>query len=239
MNVKLKAKLYKLLSIFGIEKRLYSHPSYSQEGEDMILRRFVGDGSIGFYIDIGAHHPYRFSNTYFLYHKGWRGINIDPLPGAMELFKICRPRDINLTLGIAATDGALNYFMFNEPALNTFDKNLAKSRESHQYKIIDNQVIPVTRLETILENHQHQFRSIDLLTVDVEGLDLEVLQSNNWSKFRPRLVVVESLQSSSVIDVMKSEIYKLLIDKEYALVAKSFYSCIFLDQSSGRQFINA
>jgi hypothetical protein len=59
---------------------------YSQEGEDLIASRLFPNQSTGFYVDIGAHHPTRFSNTYLLYTKGWRGINIDPLPGSKELF---------------------------------------------------------------------------------------------------------------------------------------------------------
>lgn len=232
MKIQLKALLFKLISLFGIQKWLYSNPSYSQEGEDMILRRFVDEDRSGFYVDVGAHHPYRFSNTYFLHQKGWRGINIDPLPGAMDLFKRCRPKDINLNLGISANHGSLNYFMFNEPALNTFDRDIAESRLSDTYRIIETRSVPVTPLAKVLAENLEQFQQIDLLSVDVEGYDLEVLQSNDWVKFRPRLIVVESLQSSSVLAVIDSAVYQFLADKGYELVAKSYYSCIFLDRKS-------
>ncbi|MFA7355121.1 MAG: SAM-dependent methyltransferase, partial [Sulfurimonadaceae bacterium] len=74
----------------------YALKSYSQEGEDMILRRLFEQQPNGFYVDVGAHHPKRFSNTYFFYKKGWRGINIDAMPNSMELFNKIRPRDINI-----------------------------------------------------------------------------------------------------------------------------------------------
>lgn len=81
--------------------------SYSQEGEDLLLSRIFGDKKDGFYIDVGAHHPFRFSNTYLLYKRGWRGINIDAMPGSMKLFNRFRPRDINIECGVASGGGEL------------------------------------------------------------------------------------------------------------------------------------
>jgi hypothetical protein len=94
--------------------------SWSQEGEDMALRRVFEKEKIGFYVDVGAHHPKRFSNTYFFYRMGWNGINIDAMPGSMKEFDKYRGRDINLELGVAKQEGILNSYVFNEPALNTF-----------------------------------------------------------------------------------------------------------------------
>ncbi len=74
----------------------YAIKSYSQEGEDMILARLFENQQNGFYIDVGAHHPQRFSNTYFFYKKGWRGINVDAMLGSMKLFNKIRSRDINI-----------------------------------------------------------------------------------------------------------------------------------------------
>jgi len=71
--------------------------SFAQEGEDRVLyRMFQGRfGRPGFYVDVGAHHPTRFSNTYLFYRMGWRGINLDAMPGSMAAFARARPRDIN------------------------------------------------------------------------------------------------------------------------------------------------
>ena len=74
--------------------------SYSQDGEDMVLRKIFKNQKMGFYVDIGAHHPKRFSNTHLLYKKGWKGINIDATPGSMKLFNQLCPRDTNLELGV-------------------------------------------------------------------------------------------------------------------------------------------
>jgi len=106
----------------------FSLKSYSQEGEDMILRRLFEKQKTGFYVDVGAHHPKRFSNTFFFYKKGWRGINIDAMPNSMSLFNKIRSRDINLEIPISDKKQKLKYYMFNEAALNCFSKELAEKR---------------------------------------------------------------------------------------------------------------
>src|SRR5215470_18597307 len=103
--------------------------SYAQEGEDLILERIFEGKTAGFYVDVGAHHPKRFSNTYRFYRRGWCGINIEPNPDTLALFNRSRKRDINLAVGVAAQEGELVYFMFNEPALNSFDRALSERRQ--------------------------------------------------------------------------------------------------------------
>ena len=97
--------------------------SYAQEGEDRVLERFF-DGwrktTPGFYVDVGAFHPQLYSTTYAFYLKGWRGINIEARPGAMELFRRLRPNDINLELAVSDLKQTLTYYEFDDPALNSF-----------------------------------------------------------------------------------------------------------------------
>src|SRR5690348_16491596 len=102
--------------------------SYSQDGEDVVLRRLLEGRKNGFYVDVGAHHPRRFSNTFYFYRRGWRGINIDANPDAIKLFRRERASDINLCVGIGELTGNLSFHFFNEPALNTFDAALAAER---------------------------------------------------------------------------------------------------------------
>ncbi len=165
--------------------------SYSQEGEDLLLLHYFKDKTDGFFIDIGAHHPKRFSNTYLLYKKGWSGINVEPNPDLFKYFN-SRKRDINLNIGISAKQQDLTYYSFIEPAFNTFSENAAKrvvatKASSLKEKIVVN-TIP---LSDVFAKHTLN-RVVDLLTVDVEGLDYEVLKSNDWNKYKPQLVVVEN-----------------------------------------------
>jgi FkbM family methyltransferase len=167
--------------------------SYAQEGEDMVLRRFLeGRATPGFFVDVGAHHPVRFSNTYFFYKQGWRGINIDAMPGSMEPFKKVRPRDINIEAAVAQESRELTYSIFNDPALNGFDAELSETRDKLAgYHIVQRVKIQTQTLAQILEQNLPAGTKIDFLTVDVEGFDLQVLASNDWTRFRPELVLAE------------------------------------------------
>lgn len=205
----------------------FSLKSYSQEGEDMILRRLFENQKTGFYVDVGAHHPKRFSNTFFFYKKGWSGINIDAMPNSMSLFNKIRPRDINLEIPISDKKQKLKYYMFNEAALNCFSKELAEKRDGKDnYKIISEKEMETSTLEEILEKHLPYDQEIDFMSIDVEGLDLQVLKSNNWRRFRPKFVLVEIL-SSSIKDIANSKEYKYLAGFEYDFFAKAVNTVIF------------
>jgi len=205
----------------------YALKSYSQEGEDMILRRLFEKQKIGFYVDVGAHHPKRFSNTFFFYKNGWRGINIDAMPNSMYLFNKIRPRDINLEIPISDKKEKLKYYMFNEPALNGFSKELAEKRDGKDdYKIISEKEMETSTLEEILEKHLPYDQEIDFMSIDVEGLDLQVLKSNNWRLFRPKFVLMEVLYSS-INEIADSKEYKYLAEFGYETFAKTVNTVIF------------
>ena len=172
----------------------FAFKAYSQEGEDMILRRMFERKSIGFYVDVGAHHPKRFSNTYFFYKRGWTGINIDAMPGSMKLFKKFRNKDINLEIPLASKEQLLTFFSFNEPALNSFSKELSEGRNGKNgYFIKDEINLSTQKLSTVLDNFLPNGTEIDFLSIDVEGFDLDVLYSNNWEKYKPKVILIEIL----------------------------------------------
>ena len=203
--------------------------SWSQEGEDMILRRLFEKKKTGFYIDVGAHHPKRFSNTYFFYRMGWNGINIDAMPGSMKEFEKYRSRDINIELGVAKQEGILNYYIFNDPALNTFSASLVekrKSSENNYYvkKIIKIKVKPLHEIFACNLNGQ----KIDFLNIDVEGFDLNVLQSNNWSKYRPRFVLAEIL-GGRLHNIDKQELVQFMRKQGYEVHTKLMRTVFFED----------
>ncbi|MDP2143185.1 MAG: FkbM family methyltransferase [Gallionella sp.] len=174
----------------------YGRVSYAQEGEDLLLQRIFAGVKQGFYVDVGAHHPLRFSNTYLLYRRGWRGVNIDAMPGSMDSFGRLRPSDINVESAVALEDARLTYFVFKEKALNTFDENLAEQYTKSGLAIVSRLEVRARPLADLLSEHLPAGQSIDLLTVDVEGLDLDVLKSNDWQRFRPRVLIVEELRQS-------------------------------------------
>ncbi len=205
----------------------YQKTSYSQEGEDLILNRLFEKINKGFYIDIGAHHPIRFSNTYFFYRKGWSGINIDARPGSMLLFNRLRKRDINIETAVSDSETELTYYMFNDTALNTFDRERAEViiKETN-YKLTSKKIIKTSRLENILDHNVTLKQSIDFMNIDVEGLDLKVLKSNNWNKYKPKYILVESLEKDSS-DIYKDPISLFLSNSGYRPFACTFNTLFY------------
>jgi len=212
---------------------VYALKSYSQEGEDLILRRIFDGKGRGFYVDVGAHHPRRFSNTHSFYRLGWRGINIEPSPDAIRAFARERKRDTNLQMGVAEHAQTLTYYVFDEPALNTFDQGLMEWRLANTpYRVLKTISVPVERLEAILGRYLPAGRRIDFLTVDVEGLDFAVLRSNDWRRFRPQCVLVEALDTS-LENVMRGALYQFVEGLGYELFAKTFNTLMFRDIATG------
>jgi hypothetical protein len=120
------------------------------------------------------------------------------------------------------------YFLHDEPALNTMSEELVKRRaiESPQYRVRETIMMESRTLASILEEHLPEGRTIDLLNVDVEGHDLDVLRSNDWTKFRAKVIVAELL-ITSLADIEKSEIYRFLTERGYRLYAKMYNSAVF------------
>lgn len=207
----------------------YARKSYSQEGEDLILTRIFELNTTGFYVDVGAHHPQRFSNTHLFYQRGWSGINIEPNSETIGLFKKYRPRDINLELGISDEDGCLTYYIFNDPALNCFDEGLATSRERQtDYYIVGTKEVKMHRLGSVLQEYLPQDVHIDFMSIDAEGHDLHVIKSNDWTLYRPSCVVVEVL-ASGIKAVTNSHIDRYLESVGYEPFAKSVNSVFYFD----------
>jgi len=199
---------------------------YGQDGEDLILNRLLNGQAQGFYVDVGAHHPVRFSNTYLFYKRGWRGISIDAMPGSMKIFDKVRPRDINIECGVAGSAGKLKYYRFNEPALNTFDAAEAEQKNKPPYHLIDTVEVAVERLDVLLQKHLPAGQQIDFLSVDVEGKDEEVLRSNNWARFRPRFILAETLRTD-MLALGACPVVQFLGRVGYKPVSKAYNTSFF------------
>ncbi len=204
--------------------------SYSQEGEDLQLWRILNGKKNGFYVDVGSHHPMRFSNTYLFYKQGWKGINIDATPGSMTLFNKYRKNDINLEIGVDLEPAILDYYIFNEPALNSFSRDLSNERnnENNAYKIVSIEKVKVEKLSNILDELIGVETKIDFLTVDVEGIDLRVLKSNDWKKYRPKIVIVEILKTN-LRDIEDDQLNKFMKSQNYEAFAKTVNTVFFKD----------
>ena len=200
---------------------------FSQNGEDILLQRIFHNKKKGFFVDVGAHHPVRFSNTYKLYLQGWKGINIDAMPGSMDAFKGARPQDINLEIGISDSHKELEFFVFNKPALNTFSKIEASKKDGYNgFRVVKKIKVRTQPLSDVLDENITENRKIDYLNIDVEGLDFQVLKSNNWEKYRPEIISVENLNSN--VPVYKDDVYTFLNEQGYHLISVLFNTMFFI-----------
>ena len=185
---------------------LYSkNNSFSQDGEDKILRSIFPNKKFGFFVDVGAHHPFRYSNTQMLYLMGWNGINIEPTPKNIKLFNKTRKKDINIQKAVGKNKSKLALYCFKDSALNTTSKSRADiTIQSKQSILVEIIKVEVDTLEHILNDHLNN-NKIDLLNIDVEGRELEVLKSNNWKCYSPDVIIVENLNHTDAIPVYLKE----------------------------------
>lgn len=206
----------------------HMQPSFSQEGEDRILQRLfeIVPPQSRFYVDVGAHHPFRFSNTYLFYSLGWRGINVDGTPGSMAAFDRLRPRDINVERVVTDRPEPVFLDLYNEPALNSVHAERAAQLPKDVFHVVERVRLHPRRLDDILTDHLPPNTTLDFLSVDVEGEDLAVLRSNDWARFRPSFVVVED-QEFRYDSATDSPIAAFLKSRNYRMRSKLGWSCIW------------
>jgi len=205
--------------------------SYAQEGEDLLLDAWFDAGRRGFYVDVGAHHPWRFSNTARLHARGWRGINIDPEPGSMAPFRAARPNDVNLEVAVGAAAGTRRFFRYSDAALNGFGDRSAELART-PYRLLGSIDVPVRPLRDILSEHAPA-GGVDLLSIDVEGAELEVLESSDWLRWIPEIVLMEARGRDSVpAGAAESAAVRFLRERGYDAVAGTTRTIVFRHASA-------
>jgi FkbM family methyltransferase len=167
--------------------------SFGQNHEDVFLRRRVfPDLKDGFYIDVGANDPLSLSVTKHFYESGWCGINIEPLRGVFTRLDRDRPRDINLNIGISDRPGKATLYeaIGANGGLSTLSYAQAEEHRARGVRFVEYSV-PITTLRAVTE--QYVRRPIDFMSIDVEGHELEVVKGGDWKRWRPRVLVIESI----------------------------------------------
>jgi FkbM family methyltransferase len=206
----------------------FGHLMFSQFGEDGVLWPMLRNVKGGFYVDIGAHHPFRLSNTALLHnYNGWSGINVDADQRYIDEFNRVRPNDVNICCGVGGEPGKATMAIFADGAVNSFDaKEIEKAQANGARTVAEMREMQIRTLADILDTHLPAGKTIDLLNIDAEGWDTSILQSNNWTRYRPALILVED-HTMTLTDVERSASYRLLRSHGYALfsqtAATSFY----------------
>lgn len=227
----LERNLFWLVHIKGFIKG-FGKTYYSQGGEDVILGQLLTQKE-GVYVDVGAYHPFHYSNTYCLYKKGWRGVNIDPNPRSINLFNLHRSRDINVQRGISQKKEEKAYYVFNHQSCNTFSEEQKRFMEKKKFiTLLGEEKVLCEPLRDILK--EHAVEKIDLLNIDVEGLNKEVLESFDWGGVHPGVICIEDDHfSTSASGTIESSIFNLLSSKGYVLYAVLGLSCVYTKSYEG------
>lgn len=167
--------------------------TYAQNREDIILSAFFPDEKHGFYVDVGANDPEKDSVTKYFYDRGWHGINIEPNSSLYKKLKEHRPRDANLNVGVSNKAAKLLFREYEGHGLSTFSdvtkKELDTSHDPLVKKYHDYEV-EVQELKDILKAADPA--AIDFMKIDVEGYEYEVITSNDWNAYRPKVLCVEA-----------------------------------------------
>ncbi len=220
--------------IGGNYKDEFIKSSYSQSGEDLIIDHLFQELEIEkpSFIDIGAHHPRYINNTFLFYKKGSRGINIEPDPELISRFQSMRSDDVNLNIGIGESEGEADFYIMNEPALNTFLKEEAERtmKENSNYKIQEIKQIQISSISSVIQKYCNG-KFPELLSIDVEGLDEIILKSINYGGVAPTVMCVETLSFSTKGRGRKNvELIDFLKHKGYMVYADTFINTIFVKE---------
>ena len=191
-----------------------SRKTFSQFGEDIFITNFFEKNFIGQYVDLGAYHPMKLSNTYLLYKKGWTGSNVDLNPVSIDLFNIARKKDRNICCLISSESNVKkNAYIQNNWSAENFTDEDNKSLEAKNEK---RKMLTKTFEEVI--NH-----NFDFLNIDLEEHDYEVLKTINLNKYNPRLICIEILKKSK----NKEKIFKYMKKYNFKFIKNCNISYFF------------
>lgn len=222
------------LIILSLVRRIFGLPitfSFAQGAEDIILpyiaRYHFSMTEPGTYVDVGCNAPVRYSNTFELYLRGWRGINIDANEALIRDCWRVRKQDISICAAVSDGERQVTFHKAKEDSVSTIDETRLVEWKNHFEFSDSDQITVVTQtLNAILEKNLSPERPIDLLTIDVEGHDLQVLKGLNFNKYRPKIIVIEMHEFH---DIESTEIYQHLTAEGYSLKFFAVLNAYFVD----------
>jgi FkbM family methyltransferase len=208
--------------------------SYSQSGEDLIIEQVfmvLGRKRIS-YLDLGANHPTRFSNTYLFYLQGGSGVCVEPDPTLQPLFRKWRSRDTLLACGAGIEEGEADFYIMTTNTLNTFSKEEAMRYQGYGRQRIEMIIkLPLVPVNRILE--QHFEVCPNLISLDIEGLDFQILSSMDFDKWRPEVFCIETLTYTEDKTERKlDEIIEYMKGKNYMVYGDTYINTIFVDRQA-------
>lgn len=208
--------------------------SYSQCGEDMIIDFLFEVKGIKnpSYLDIGSNEPVKYNNSYFFYkNRNGKGVLIEPNPALADKIKSKRERDVLISAGVGFNDREeeADYYVMDWHMFNTFSKEIAEETEKNyngRNNIKGVIKLKLTPINDVLKNHFS--KGLDLLSIDVEGLDFEILSSIDYTKYQPLVICAETKVGA---DNNASKIADFLATKGYQLYSQTPINGIFVHKN--------
>lgn len=216
--------LFLLRKVFLIRS---SRRYWSQYGEEIGLDRVLSVNRPGFFVDVGCYHPTKYNNTFKLYRRGWRGVNIDLDHIKIAAFNLRRPADTNIVAAVSDKEETVTLCSTGfYTVTQTID---AGAMEKLRRRGVPVELKPIrTRtLSSILDETEFRGRKIALLSIDVEGIELKVLQSLDFERYQPKVIIVEA-HLRSLEELLSSELYGFLKGQGYSLFNWTGPSLLFL-----------
>ena len=201
----------------------------SQFGEEKFILSFFDKGYKGKFLDIGCFHPTRHNNTYKMYKSGWRGINIDLNPLTIDLFNFARAKDININAAISDKEEIKTlYFVDELNTQNTLEANhlsFLKNHHNIKEEEISQQEIKTKRLDRILDDYN--FNDIDFMNIDVEGHELNILNSIDFLKYKIKFICIEMIDHNDQAKLINEKLNIILEKNNYVLQKKIDFNFIY------------
>ena len=202
--------------------------SFSFNGEDSVLAKYLPE-VVGNYLDIGSGHPTRGSNTFLFYKRGWAGTTIDPLKKIHRLHQRRRHRDRQINACIGISEDQNEIVIFYKYSADDF----STTSENRYLELLKRGVTPtsILKLPTIrIKELQLRASPLDpfFLDIDIEGSEFEVLKSNDWDNFTPRVIAVEEW-SSPIYEPTPIRMY--LEKLGYILDSRTVVTSIYVHQA--------
>ena len=221
-------RVYLFYNLYIRNLKYLFRAGYSQVDEDLFLKKYFSKKK-GFYIDIGCYHPFVNNNTFLLYKLGWSGLNIDLNKISIDLFNIMRPRDINICTAISNKKEKVEFFIPNNNPISpeitisrSFSKNISK-RHNSSYQSFKTKSITWVDIE---KKYKSKIKKVDILKIDLEGLDYKILRSINLKKMKPHLIMVEAphfekLETKKIMNYLKNKNFKIIYNNTLNIIFKN------------------
>jgi FkbM family methyltransferase len=209
-----------------------AHYSFSQVGEDIIIKTLLKDLGIKApqYLEIGSNHPVVDNNTYLFYLTGGKGVCVEPDKVLYDLIKQRRPGDTVLNVGVGINGMTeADFFSFPQPytGWNTFSKPEADKRVTETaVKFSEVRKVKMLGVNELIHNH---FESgVDILSLDVEGLDMAIIKELNFSLHQPKIICIETVLFSNTRKKVKNqELINYILEQGYLIYADTYINTIF------------